>query len=166
MEFEAVLACTELEDCFDLLSYDGKLAVLVPRNVALNQQRKRDLDISCFPPDQNFCAMYVTLAFARDFQFMSRVNDIIQRLLEQGLFVKWERDYRARTYKWEDNETTDISFGHILGAMLSLATGYSLAFATLLLEIFVHKYRKYNRVFKILDKLGDPERYTAREIFQ
>lgn len=149
-----------------MLKHDNKLSVLVPRKFALNYKRKYNSDISCFSEDENFCSMFITLTFAQDFPFLDRVNEIIFHLFEQGLFAKWDSDYKAKTYRRESKEISDITVKHVLGAAFILILGFYVSICVFIAEHIAYENRHENKLFRFLHRIVNPKRYTFRNSFK
>lgn len=74
------------------LKWDDNLAVCVSRIVAENCLLIKRSEMICFSPRENIYTFTIALRMAKKYEFLRQIDDIVRRLVEAGLFQKWQRD--------------------------------------------------------------------------
>lgn len=80
--------------------------------------------------------------------FKAKVDDIIQKLFEGGIFAKWNRNYRRRRkFEIPYNPSIEFKLEHIsFDFLYTLGIGWSISMLMFISEIIV--YRKMQQLCK------------------
>lgn len=96
--------------------------------------------IYCFDKEESIGSYQISLFMRSDLKLKKKIEGIIQRSLEGGLFVKWQRDNkRHRKYEISYIQPTQMKFEHISMALIIGCIGISIATLTFICELVVHR---------------------------
>lgn len=118
-----------------------KLAVGLSREHALNNPRISRSDLVCFPMASNIYTYSVIMQTRQDFYLLEHINTFIDRFVEHGMIANWDKRYQnnswIRVHVGGDAMPQALTVNHILGAILILGVGLSLAILEFFVEFFV-----------------------------
>lgn len=150
------------------LRYNDKLAVAVSRLHATNSINAPH--IFCFAINENIYNYPVSMLIRKNHHLFDRINSIVYRSFESGLFTKWINDGTYFGYNRIDDHPYRVQFAieHIAGAIIAYFTMGSMAIIALITEIIVDKKmrpRNVHQFWRLMNKLIDNRHYGAIEIF-
>lgn len=121
----------------------------------------------CFSPAENIYTYTIALRMAKKFEFLPQIDDIVRRLIEAGLFHKWQRD--SNMYRIDELQKDDpniiLTVVHIGGAVVSLLCGLSLAIMVLMVECVAYRKTTHNECCEywfLVSKFVDGRRFYFR----
>lgn len=150
------------------LANNDDLAVGVSRTHAMSALPFINHEVHCFDRSQNIANFTISLAIRNDLELVSRINQIIQNLLDGGLLVKWSRDHQIRAVR-KENLNADVTTSwkpfsvenFVFGFHFVYFPGLFLAVATLCAELYIAKRRRapnYIAMWGILSDFFDGHR--------
>lgn len=154
-----------MEKCLEHLSYyeNSKFVVGGSRKHIENNVFYSPSKIYCFDTTENIGIYQISLFMKSDSVLQVKINDIIQKLLEGGLFVKWNRDnLRRRQHEIPFIATLQMTFEHVSMNFYCVMTfGIGLAILTFTFELIAfrktRKCRERN-IWFYLDQYFTPNR--------
>lgn len=90
--------CANIDKCLERLTLDDSydLAVGVSRIQVMYTSFFRNHKLFCFDRSENIANYTISLVVRNDYGLMSAINEIMRRILEGGLNVKWERENEVK----------------------------------------------------------------------
>lgn len=161
-----------MDHCLAHLLFNDNLAVAVSRFHAMNVVQTPD--VYCFGRTGNSDNIYnyhVSMLIRKDHQLYGKINDIVSRSFEAGLFNKWTRDsrYQLQPNRMEQQPyKVQLGMEHISGAIIAYITIGAMAVIALITEIVVNKQmmkRNPARFWRLMHKLIDSKRYGFMELY-
>lgn len=83
----------------------------------------------------------VQMKMIRGLPFYERINQLIPRIVENGLFAKWSKDVESNRKYISANEFKQLTVQHLKIVFIIYILGNSVAFVEFLLEIVYNYYR-------------------------
>lgn len=141
MVLERFSLCSDIEKCIRELNWNGQLAVGFSRQHALNNPDIGRHDIHCFPSSSNIYTFSVLMNTRQDSNLLPHINDLINRFVEHGFVSIWERRSQNATIVSMIERVHPLSVEHILGAVVVLGVGLTLAIMAFAIEWLRWKLR-------------------------
>lgn len=158
--------CTNIDDCLLDLPLNNRLAVATPLKHATNNRFVPNRKIYCFSEAEHIYSYPVPIFMHPDHPLLPQVNRIIQKSLEGGLFVKWNRDGGSDINRSSANDHPNgpivLSLEHIFTGVALSATFGLFAIGAFIAELIVHpiaRRRNCARIWKWIDILIDGDRH-------
>lgn len=141
------------------MEYDDKLAVAVSRLHAENSPAISRARMFCFPRVKNIYSYSVAMPIKLDYHLLPVINYNIRQLFEFGLVERWNqlsqsiaasREIKknlllAANADGKDSRLVVLTVAHIMGAILVMCAGHSIAMIAFLTELIVkHRVRHTN----------------------
>lgn len=150
--------CDSLEQCFNSFHLNKKSAIATSRIQALYNSQSLSIQKYCFERSQNIYEYSVTTLTYPYHHLLPILNDMIGRVLQSGLIVKWTHDVEVQRAPEEMQREIKLSIRNLEGVFVMLGIGIFLAIVAFVVEwvYFVHKYgkeavwTKLNRITKIV----------------
>lgn len=162
--------CEPFEDCLKHLKHaDGeKLAVGGSRLHIFNSPEYSTSNIYCFQRRHAIGTYQGFLHIRKTFGLRSKVNEVIQKLFNGGIFVKWMWDNdRKPKYEPVDEPPITMHFEHLrFGLMILCLPGLIFTAATFSAELIVFRKIKENvnsRFWIFLRKVLDGHRHFWKD---
>lgn len=167
---DAFRICVDLNECLRDLKDNNNLAVAISRQGAFNNPVIAQSDIFCFEEDQNINSYLVAMYIRRDHHNLRKLNEIIERSFESGLFVKWARDSKvALPEATEDRPVISMELDQLYAAMFAYLVFIFFAASSFVAEIFAFRNLtgpNPSRFWAVVKFLIDDERYFLKDIFK
>lgn len=139
-------ACPNIDKCLKDLEENDKLAVAVSRLHAQNNLHIARQKLFCFDRNQNILRYPVQLLMRKNFPLANQINDIIRRITESGLFIKWMSDSFVQQKSDSKGLTIQrLTTDHIIGGLLVYSLFLSFAIGAAIAEQIVYKHVKQKR---------------------
>lgn len=128
------------------LAFDEMLAVAVSRLHAINTLVISQSQIFCFPRNKNIYSYSVAMPIRLDFHLLPTINYNIRQLLEFGLIERWNKLSQsiaaneeikkslAAASDGKDSSLVVLTVAHIMGALLIMCFGHTLAMIAFIME--------------------------------
>lgn len=132
--------CNQIDTCLEHLKRPENhyMAVGGSKLQILNSQAYSPSKHYCFGDSESILTYHVSLLLKKNTKMEMRINKIIRRTFEAGLFVKWGRDYK---YKHEEEllvPTGQMTMSNALTAVVfGLGVGLPIALLVFLFELIV-----------------------------
>lgn len=142
-KINAFYICEDLDECLkQLLHYDNvDLAVGGSRKHLMNARSYFPSKIFCFDKSESIGSYLVSVFIQRNSQLKTAIDDIIEKLSEGGVFVKWNSDNQRRQRDELSNIlSAQMTFEHVSFAfVMIMAIGSIVSTATFICELVVHQ---------------------------
>jgi hypothetical protein len=156
---ENYISCFDMDKCLLEIKENGRLAVAISRQHAMNAIRVpiTDLDMYCFEKTDNIFSFSVVMLFKKDHHLLPLVNRLIRRISESGFILKWRADtefYKLKeTIERQRNDDSSsnraINVGQLMGLFALGGVGLSVATIGFAFEWVVY-YFAHHKKLKIL----------------
>lgn len=166
--------CESIDSCLKHLKDDENydLAIGASRQNILNNPFYSTSNIFCLNRNERIASYQLILMIRKDIQLKLRIDGIIQRAFESGLFVKWNSDRKRkqeRLHKLYSEPKSEpklrlLNFGAI---WFICGAGYMFAIATFICEILIqYKMKQKHRYWFwiYLEQCVDGHRHYFRSI--
>lgn len=144
------------------LRTEEKIAIGVSRRHAKNAPTVLRSEIYCFPTKNNIYYFTIVMPMKLDFVLIDAINDVIGKVLENGLVMHWNiltQEYTQNAIMFKfimaegrfdgENDRQALTFDHIAGAFVIIGIGWSLAFIAFVMEKIVKLRLKSESKLKI-----------------
>lgn len=150
--------CTDINICLHKTAYDRDSATCTPRlyqQFVTRRYVSKDGEPLLYCFKESIVTYPLQMLLRKGYPLKEYFNDLAGRILSSGLITHWiKRILTQQTITddtvidvEENSKGFNITITHLYLLFAHLALGYTLAFITLLLEIYVHKRR--NRVKRV-----------------
>lgn len=152
------------------LSEYNTIAIGASRHHMLSAITYNSNQIVCFNGNENIASYRISMIIDREFNRRHNINQLIQRIVESGLFSKW---YSEHTRNWFDPSvnlgTLNVRVEQIVGPVVfDLAFGWILGLLCLIAENIIHsKLRDNNnasRIWTHLEHFFDGKRHYFKNL--
>lgn len=165
--------CDVPDNCLERLLKEETLAVAISRLHAKNTPVISQTELFCFARSANIYSYSVAMPIKLDYHLLPQINSVIRQLFEFGLIERWDKLSQsiassAAIVKMQKDGTGGegshlvvLTVAHIMGAILIMIFGHSMALIAFLAEHFTHgkiKKGNYNRFWMLLHKFLTPKR--------
>lgn len=163
--------CENIDECFNELLHEDKIAVAVSRKHATNSYVVPKDQIYCFDRRDNINTNSIVLLMRRRFEYMDDVNRMLFAFIEFGLLNKWQRDSQLHAKRFASNfDYSKMTIKHFVGAIVVLGICLAFTLIAFSLELFVHfllrrfeSHRRCRHICVVIGRLIDGKRYCLIE---
>lgn len=133
--------CDSLEQCFNSFILNKKSAIATSRIQGLHNPQSLSVKKYCFDISQNLYEYSVTTTTYPYHHLLPILNDMIGRVLQSGLLIKWASDVKVQTQNDVSQGEIKLSLENLQGVFVLLGIGTLLAVVAFVVEwvYFIHK---------------------------
>lgn len=157
--------CIDTDECLKRLQYDEKLAVAVSRLHAENTPAISRSEMFCFPRSKNIYSYSVAMPIKLDYHILPVINYNIRQLFEFGLVERWNKlgqsvaaaleikKFLDKAQDGHDDRLVVLTVPHIMGAILIMFFGHSVALIAFSVEMIVNRMVQRQNCTKFWERL-------------
>lgn len=133
--------CLSIEQCFNMFMQNKKSAIASSRIQALYNSQSVTIPKYCFDRFENIYEYSVTTLSYPYHYLLPSLNDMIGRVLQSGLIVKWMNDVQAEKEREISQVEIKLSLRNLEGLFVMLGIGVLLSIIAFVVEwvYFIHK---------------------------
>lgn len=133
--------CDSLEQCFNSFLLNKQSAIATSRIQALYNSQSLSIQKYCFERSDNIFEYSVTTSSYPYHHLLPTLNDMIGRVLQSGLIIKWMKDVKEQKDRDMSPGEIKLSVRNLEGVFVMLGIGTVLAIIAFVVEwiYFVHK---------------------------
>lgn len=171
---DSFFVCESIDSCLNRLKNDENydLAIGAPRQIILNSSFYSTSNIFCLDRNERIASYQLVLMLRKDIQLKLRIDGIIQKAFESGLFVKWDSDSKRKQKRLhelnsEPNSEPRLPLKNFGSIWFICGTGYMFAIVAFIGEILIqYKMKQKHRYWFwiYLKRFVDGHRHYFRSI--
>lgn len=170
---DSFFVCDNIDDCLENLLHTDyiDLAVGGSRRHILSSQAYSPSKIYCFDQSQSIQSYSTALYMPTVFDLRLKIDKIIQKLLEGGLFVKWNKDsILRRKFEIPDSQPLGMTFEDISTPFIFLfIIGSVISMSSFICELIIfRKMKQHNRhvIWIYLEQFFDGRRHYFKNLME
>lgn len=166
---KSFLVCSNITRCLAHLDEFDTIAIGDSRHHILASVLFQSSNFYCFDHRENIADYRVSMLINQEFNHAHNIDEIIRRVFESGLFVKWHSDHRRiKTTSSIEFGSPSVTVEQISAAFVFIILGgWTLATLTFIAEHII--FRNYRRegascIWMYLERFFDGQRHYMKNL--